>query len=279
MQTLFVTDNSSGEVQRFRFPNGAYIGPLPQPPETFYSLNGACVDATNPQHVFIVNSGEYTIDEYDHNGNYVMHLSDTLSNGGLTSCAYSSTGPASGLLAVGSYANANNAGTVSIFTNNNGSWSGPVIYSESAGSYVVFMTYLGTTLYLSTEESGAFKFAKMTPTGTFTPIPLFGPSCPCTVNFPGGVQQVGRYIAVGDQLASSGAPNIYRVLPTGKVVGGLMLSPSPTDLAQFDVEGALVVAPDGDSANANIYSYQNGTFMTSVTNALVAPIAGVVSHQ
>jgi hypothetical protein len=277
VQTIFVSDFGADEVQLYKFPNGNYVGQLPQPPETFSLPTGECVDATNPQHVFVANENKSTIDEYTHGGVYVMHLADA--GEFPVSCAYRQTGPTSGLLAVGN----NNVtmggpgGSISVYADNAGAWSGPTIYAPPGSPFVDFVSYKGSTLFLDAHAAGVVHFMSMSPTGTFTLIPIARP--PCTINIAGGVQHIGQYLAVGDESPSPGCPNIDWVLPSGGVIGSTTLSPSPHDLVQFFREGSKLVGPDAGGANADIYSYPNGPLLTNVTATLVAPVGSAISHQ
>lgn len=277
VRTLFVSDHAN-QVQLYQFPAGTYLGQLSQPPETFYAPSGECVDTPNPQHVFVTNSGMSTIDEYDHNGNYVMHLLDP----GWTpmSCAFLQTGPTSGLLAVGNYlATSGTSGSIAVYTETSGVWSGAVIHNPPGNSiHIYFMAYMGNKLYFDLLNSATFQFMKMNLAGNFTAIPLFG-ACPCPLSFPGGVQAVGTYLAVGDQRPPPGFPNIYHIDPTGQVIGSTTLSIQPNDLVQFFRRGSRVVGPDAGGGNADIYQYPAGTFMTPITSPLVQPVGSAVSHQ
>jgi hypothetical protein len=281
VRTLFISDQDGSQVQLYKFPNGNYLGQLGSPPEGFNHPEGECVDATNPQHVFVTNLYNSTIDEYGHNGAYVMHLSDPGEHP--VSCAYRQTGSTSGVLAVGNVETTSlGGGSISVFTDNAGVWSGPTTFTPTGASMynVYFIAYKGTTLYIDGLLNAAqFFFMKMSQSGTFTPIALFGASCPCTINYPAGVQHVGNYLAVGDQSPSSGSPNIYHVLPNGQVVGSTTLSPSPAELLQFFVEGSNMAGPDYSGMNADIYAYPGGALVTPIAGGLVGPLGSAVSHQ
>ena len=276
VQTIFVSDFGANEVQLYKFPNGNYVGQLPQPPETFSLPVGECVDATNPQHVFVANDGMSTIDEYTHGGVYVMHLADTGEEP--VSCAYRQTGPTSGLLAVGNNATSTlGPGSISVYVNNAGVWSGPTTYMPPGSPFVDFVAYKGSTLFFDAHAAGVVHFMSMSPTGAFTVIPIARPPCP--INIAGGVQQIGSYLAIGDESPSPGCPNILHVLPSGGVIGSTTLSPSPNDLVQFFRKGSKLVAPDAGGANADIYSYPGGSLLTNVTATLVSPVGSAISHQ
>jgi hypothetical protein len=287
VQTLFVSDVGANAVQLYQYPNGTYQGQLPPPTlpaAPFNQPQGECVDVTNPQHVFIANTSASTIDEYTHSGAFVAQLSD--SGEYPVSCAFrQTTNATSGVLAVGNIETIPGpfGGNISVYTETNGVWTGPTIHNPpGAGDWrVFFVDYKGTTLYLdATHYSGQFAFLRMSPGGAFTQIALSGAPC-FTVNFPGGVQQVGSYLAVGDQLPNAGCPNILHVLPSGAVIGSTTLSPSPSDLAQFTRKGTRIVGPDisGSPPNADIYSYGSGSLLTPITSPLVAPIGSAISHQ
>ena len=278
VRTLFVSDYGASQVQLYQYPNATYQGALPQPPETFSAIQGECVDTPNPQNVFIANSGMSTIDEYDHSGTYVRTLSDT---GWVPiSCSFRQTGPNSGRLAVGNYAaTSGTSGSVSVYTETGGVWTGPVVHTLTGPQILVYyVAYKNNTLYLDVEASGTFQFLSMSPGGTFAPIALSG-LCPCPIGFPGGVQSVGNYIAVGDQRPPPGSPNIYHILTTGQVTAFTFLSPSPVDLVQFFRLGTFVVGPDAGSANADVYTYPVGVLQTPISAPLVQPVGSAISHQ
>ena len=212
---LFVSDSGNNTVQLFNYPSGAPLGPLTPPPGGFQQPQGECVDSPNPQHVFITNTLTSTVLEYKHTGNLVMQLSDP--NEYPVSCSYRSTGPNSGVLAVGNiYSTTTGLGSVSLYTHTGNSWSAPVTYSLGGVFSVFFVSYQNTTLYVDGLASGSFFwFGSMSTGGVFTLIPLVGG----TVNYPGNVQAFTNYIAIGDQLPAAGSPNIYHVLPSGQVIG------------------------------------------------------------
>ena len=274
VQTLFVSDGGTNQVQLFKFPNGNYVGSLPQPPETFSAPAGECVDTTNPQHVFVTNEGMSTIDEYTHGGAYVMHLADP--GEGPLSCAYRQTGPNSALLAVGNhFTGMGGSGSISMYAETAGVWSGPTIYTPPAFLLVGFVAYKGNTLFLDGYAAGAFEFSSMSPGGTFTLIPLS--HAPCTINAPGGVQHINGYLAVGDQIPSAGCPNIYWVSRPAQswLDDSVSLTLRPRAVLSQGFEDRCA-----DSfGSADIYSYPNGALITPVTSPLVGPIGSAVSHQ
>ena len=131
---------------------------------------------------------------------------------------------------------------------------------------IYYGAYMNNKLYLDLLNSGTFEFMTMSQVGNFTPIPLFG-LYPRPINFPGGAQTVGTYLAVGNQRLSPGFPNICHIAPTGQVIGSTTLSPSPTDLVQFFYNWTRLDGPDAGGATANIYSYPApGSVITSITS-------------
>lgn len=285
-QMLFVSDYAANQVQLYKYPAGTSQGALAQPTLPALPFNqpqGECVDTPNPQNVFIANTGASAIDEYTQAGTFVRQLNDPGQYP--VSCAYRQTGPNSGVLAVGNiYSTASIIGSISVYTDTNGVWAGPVVHLASIGGVdrqVFFVAYKGNTLYFDglKYSFSQFYFMKMSPNGTFTPITISGSSC--TLNFPGGIQHIGSYLAVGDQSPSSGCPNIYHVLPNGAVNGSTTLSPSPSDLAQFVRAGAKVVVPDAGAGNASLYDWPSGSFNMPLPTPppLTQPVGSVVSQQ
>lgn len=279
---LFVSDSGNNTVQLFDYPSGTWVGSLPPPPPPgFMTPQGECVDTPNPQHVFIANTAASTILEYAHTGatgTLVHQLPDPGQYP--VSCSYRSTGPNSGMLAVGNIhaASGPGGGSVSVYTLTNNVWGTPVTYSPPGFTYVYFVSYQNATLYLDELASSAtvFQFDSMSPSGTFTPIPLIGGS----VTFPGNVQAFSNYVAVGDQVPAAGSPTIYQVLvPSGQVSGSTTITGSG-DIVQFFRKGSRIVAPDAINATANIYNYPGAnTILAPISAPLVQPIGSAVSHQ
>ena len=284
VQTLFVSDASANQVQLYDFATGTHVNTLAQPttPAAPFNLpQGECTEPNNPQHVFITNTAASTIDEYTHAGAFVMQLND--SGEAPVSCDYRATSSTSGLLAVGNIETLPGSfgGNIAIYTNTNGVWAGPTIYNPPGTQdwRVYFVAYKGATLYFdATHYSGQFTFAKMSPIGNFTQIPLSGAPC-VGINFPGGVAHIGNYLAIGDQAPNSACPNILHVQQNGTVVGSTTLSTSPSDLAQFVRKGPNLVGVDLNGPNADIYTYASGALNIPVTTFLTQPIGAAISHQ
>lgn len=274
VRTVFISDTGTNQVQLFDFRGGTYVGPLPQPPETFNSPEGECVDAINPQNVFIANEGMSTIDEYTHGGTFVMSLADTGEYP--TSCAYRQISSTSALLAVGNVSSPAGGGSVSVYAESAGVWSGPTIYTPPGSPFVHFMDYRGSNLFLDASAAGTFEFMRMSSGGTFTPIPIVGATCP--INVPGAVQRVNNYLAVGDQSPNGGCPNIYHVLPSGAVVGSTTLL-SSFHIVQFFRKGPRLVAADSAAARADLYVYPSGGQPILTMTPLVVPFGAAISHQ
>lgn len=283
VQMLFVSDYSSNTVQLYKFPNGNYQFALPQPTlpaAPFNGPEGECTDTITPQHVFIANSGADVIDEYTQSGSFVMQFNDP---GQMPiSCAYRQTGPNSGVLAVSNYSAATNSGSISIYTDTNGTWAGPSVHAPGGVNQLIyFLDYKGATLYFDgLQLSNFFYFMKMSPQFAFTQIPITG--APCNgVAFPGDVKSIGNYLAIGDQSPSSGCPNIYRILPSGAYNGSTTLSIPPHDLLQFVRRGGRLVAVDFSASppNANIYNWgTNATLNTPITAPLTGPLGAAIAQ-
>lgn len=272
-KTLFVSDKGGNAVYQFDYNNGASLGPIAAPPETWNQPQGECVDATHD--VFIANTGMSTIDEYNHSGSFINSIVDPA--GGPFSCAVD---PVSGDLAVGE-----TGGTIEIFPP---SFTNPTQVFPPGFNAVYFMSYNNAgALFFDGIVGSAFQLTKMFPIAVFTNITLSGSLCPCTINSPGGVQFVSNanpaYIAVGDQAPSplpTPLRNIYHVRPNGNVIGITTLTPAPTDAMQFFIKGSKVTVPDFAAANVNKYRYPSGSGPTlNFPAAYVSPVAAVVSHN
>lgn len=270
---LFVSDPGASAVQVYDVATGAYHMTL-SPSAGFSKPEGECVDTPNPQHVFVTDAGASTILEFRHNGTQLSTLADPGEQP--VSCSYRSTGPNSGVLAVGNVTTSpvGGLGSVSVYTRTGNTWNGPVTYFPP-GFSVFFVSYQNSTLYLDGLYSlSFFGFESMSPSGAFTQIPVAA-----QINYPGGVQAMPNYIAVGDQAPPAGSPNIYHVLPNGQVVGSTTFSPSPGDMVQFFRRGPRIAVPDAAGTTSDIYSYSPPSYINTQIGPLVQPVGSAISYQ
>lgn len=217
----------------------------------FSTPYGLCVDKKDD--VWIVNDGASQIVEYVHGGTSPMA---TLSDPGEypEGC---SVDPTTGNLAVTNFYSSSGAGSVSIYAGAQGS---PQNYSDPSFQEYRFCGYdsHGNLFLDGVTPGSAFAFAEL-PKGsnTFNDITLSH-----SVEWPGGVQWDGKYIAVGDTDAAV----IYRATSSGTVIGTVTLS-GGNYVNQFWLSGSArgkkakhdtAVAPSQDGSSTGIYKYPAG---------------------
>lgn len=276
---LYVSDAGASDVQVYDYPQGGSVGTL-----TGFSFpQGECTD--DKGNVYIVDSGSSQIFEFAHGGTSpIAVFSDT--NEFPASCAFDfHTGnlAVTNILGTQSF-NQFEIGSISVYPAGS---SSPTIYTDPDNAREYFLAYdNNSNLFVDGVDSrtSAFRYAEMSPIGNFTEIKIKG----AKITFPGGVQRVGSYFAVGDQEgAVFGTPDIYHVLPTGKVVGRTTLTgangnrigdPVQFTIAPYVRKPKKIAVPDAIGAATYIDTWPNGAFLLDVNAGLVAPIAAVISQ-
>jgi hypothetical protein len=248
----------------FGFPSNKYIGQVAAPPEGFGLPEGMCSDDKGD--VYVPNGGEFTIDEFAHDGTFIRSLSDT---GEYTiSCAFDRS---SGDLAVSSETNVENGpGSIQIYAKASGS---PTTYTSSSFARFFFLGYMGKTgvLYLDGQNnSNQFAYGCFIK-GKIKPIAITGK----TIKYPGTVAYSAKThsMNVGDQLAAV----LYQISPTGKVTGSTPLAGS-TDILVGTIKGSRFIAPDSGSGVVRIYPYPGGgNPQSTISKHLSDPVGSAVS--
>ena len=251
-KTLFVTETLGGSsftggVALFTYPNGAYLGQLPAPPEGWSEPQGECVD--NRGNVYIANTSRSTIDEYSHGGTFIQSLTDAGQYP--VSCAFDRT---SGNLAVANVISVS-GGPGSISTYHAGALQNTFPVPNMFRVY--FVGYAGGTgtLWLDgSDSSGVFRYDSFSG-GTFTPVPISGG----TIGSPGSVQwsALTKSMNVGDQ-ATFAHPTIYRVSPTGRITGSTVLKcpiASGCIAIGYFIKGANVLVPGSTASSGAVLVY------------------------
>lgn len=200
--------------------------------------NGLCIDTAG--NVYVPDAGTYQIFVYKHGGKSPVA---TLADLGYqpVSCAYD---PKSGNLAVANilYFREGIEGNVAVY---HGAGGTPTLYSVDTFYSYYFLSYDDKgNLFVDglNSQPGAmnpqFEYAEL-PHGksTMEPLVLSGAS----ISFPGNVQWDVAHITVGDQDNAV----IYQTEGT-KIVGTTPLS-GTTNVVQFYIDGATVIAPDAAS--------------------------------
>jgi hypothetical protein len=261
---LYISDGSTYDVYVYSYPGGKLVGTL----TGFTEPAGECADKAG--HVFITSSTFYgtgTIFEYAHGGTQpIQTLNDPAGNP--RGCSVDRT---TGNLAVSNFASLSGGGSVSIYTNAQGT---PTTYTDSAFYVYFFCGYdsSGNLFVDGRNSSSQFQFAEL-PKGqsTFTNISLNQ-----NIGYPGGVQWHGKYVAVGDQDANV----IYQFsvgASTGTKVGSTTLD-GAGDVVQFWIQGTRVIGPDSEKSNVAFWPYPAGGQATKfITTDLSDPYGAVVS--
>jgi hypothetical protein len=263
---LYVSSVLSDDVYAYSYTTHSLVGTL----TGFETPYGLCVD--NAADLWIVNDGAQQIVEYAHGGTSPIA---TLSDSGEypEGC---SVDPTSGNLAVTNFYSATGGGSVSIYTGAKGT---PQTYTDPTIVEYRFCGYdsHGNLFVDGVTASSTFAFAELPKgSGTFTDIPLDQ-----KVEWPGGVQWDGKYVAVGDTDAGV----IYRVNGAkGQIKGTTSLSNSDY-VNQFWIVVPLlgkshknlnVVAPSQDGGDVGLYAYPAGGAPTA-TISVEEPFGAAVS--
>jgi len=272
---LYVSDTGTNDVQVYDYPQGTNVGTL----TGFNTPQGECTDSAG--NIYITNLGSSQILEYGYDGTSpIATLNDP--NGSLpVSCAVDAK---SGNLAVANLLSSGSfeGGSVAIYPSGSET---PTIYSDPVPTREYFLDYDAEgNVYVDgiNGRTGTFRLAKMTPNGTFTQIKLAA-----KISYPGNVQYLGSYFAVGDQEGpESGKPDIYHVTPSGEIVGKTTLVAAGGgrvgDLVQFTIRAVgtgkgPIVAPDAARAAVYLDQWPGGSFGSAITANLVQPVGTALS--
>jgi DNA-binding beta-propeller fold protein YncE len=245
-ENLLYLSDGGGYVYVYAYPGGKLEGTL-----TGFSLpQGECVDGAGD--VFITNTNLSQILEFAHGGTQPIA---TLNDPGEypDGCAID---PTTGDLAVTNLSayGSGQTNSVSIYSSAQGT---PTLYTDPDIYFMFFCAFDNKgDLFVDGQHFGGaghgFQLAEL-PKGssTFTNIAM-----PVVVDFPGGVQWDGKYVAVGDQEADV----IYHVRVVGitaTVVGTTALT-GGLDVVQFWIQRDNVVGPDYLSSDAGLWKYPAG---------------------
>jgi hypothetical protein len=271
---LYVSDVGTGSVQVFDYPKGTNVGTI----TGFGYPQGVCSDSSG--NVYVADGGSAQVFKYAHGGTSPVAI---LSDAGEfpASCAVD---PSTGNLAVSNILSSSQfeIGSVSVYPSGS---TTPTTYTDPDYAREYFLGYdNASNLYVDGIDSRAntFRYAKMTPNGTFTEIKIKG----ANITFPGGVQVLGSNVAVGDQDgAAFGRPDVYQVSSSGKVVSKSTLATSNGgrigDLLEFTLTPAnspkQIIAPDGIGGAAYVNAWPKGTYGSSISGGLVNPLGTALS--
>jgi hypothetical protein len=273
---LYISDPGNDDVEIFSYPKGQLVGTL----TGFSYPQGICSDPSG--NVYVADTGTAQIYKFAHGATSPSAvLSDP--NETPASCAVD---PNSGNLAVSNLLSATNfeVGSISVYPSGS---TTPTVYTDPDNAREYFLAYDSSgNIWVDGVDSKAntFRFAEMSPTGTFTEIKVKG----MKITFPGGVQVAGSYIAVGDQDgAVTGTPDVYRVTAAGKLVGKSTLATSNGgrlgDLVEYTLApvGAAnpsqIIAPDAIGATVYLNKWTSGAYGSSIAQGLLNPLGTALS--
>lgn len=263
---LYVSDFQNNDVSVFSYPEGKLKGTL----TGFTEPYGECADAAGD--IFIANGSPPEILEYAHGGTTPIA---TLDDPGQYpySC---SVDPTTGDLAVtNEYTRSSAPGTVAIYKHATGT---PHLYGNAGFHYMFFCGYDNRgNLFVDGQTppaSNGFVFAELPKGGS----KLKTINLNVTINFPGGVQWDGQYVAVGDQVGSL----IYQFTISGKTGTreGVTHLGGSIEIVEFWKQGGDIAGPDANSAEdrVGLWKYPaGGTAIKYLTNQFGLPVGTTVS--
>jgi hypothetical protein len=262
---LYVSSVLTGDVYVYSYLTQKLLGTL----TGFTQPYGLCVDKS--ANVWIVNDGASQIVEYAHGGTSpIATLNDTGEYP--EGC---SVDPTTGNLAVTNFYSTSGGGSVSVYAGARGNGQ---VYSDPGMANYRFCGYdsSGNLFVDGVSVGSSFVLAEL-PKGSssFTNIDFKQ-----TIEWPGGVQWDGQFIAVGDTDTGM----VYRTNAAGTVKGSTQLAGSDY-VNQFWIvsssgkkkhKAASIVAPSQDGGVADIYKYPAGGSPTA-TISVSEPFGATVS--
>jgi hypothetical protein len=236
---LYVSSVLSNDVYVYSYADWELVGTL----TGFEQPYGLCADKKG--NVWIVDDGHQQIVEYKHGATSPIA---TLSDQGEypEGC---SVDPTTGNLAVTNLYSTSGDGSISVYAHASGK---PANYSDPSIANFRFCGYddKGNLFADGVKTSSAFAFAELPKGGSSLTIIALQQN----IEWPGGVQWDGKYVAVGDTDAGI----IYRTNGAGgKVKGSTSLGDSDY-VNQFWIAGKTVVAPSQDGGDVGLYTYPAG---------------------
>ncbi len=271
-KTLYVTDafggsSFTGAVYSFDYQTAQSLGQLPQPPEGWLEVQGACVDAQG--NAYFANTSESTIDKYAQSV-YRSHLSDP--GQFPVGCSYD---PKSGDLAVANIINVSGGpGSISIY-------HGKTLlhtYSPPNMFRVYTVGYQGSAgvLWISGSDSSGTTVIDTFANGAFMPVIIKGLG---SGTIGGGLQWSAKTHAMNSAgTTGSQEPVIWRFSSNGKIVGKTVLCSGSCSAGNFFIEGPNVATVNAVAPDVSLFDYPQGGSPTKTYDAAyVQPIAVVVT--
>jgi NHL repeat len=264
---LYISANGNSSVYVYSWPQLQPVGQIQG--GSINSPWGLCVDEDGD--VFVADAGYQQVEEFAHGGTTPIQI---LSEPGQypTSCAVNN---GNGKLAVMNAAGSPGS-SVWIYKNHTGT---PKVYTDPGNiNQFLYGGYHAGNLYVDgITSSNAFRFAELPKGSTsFTDITL-NP----TINYPGGVQWDGTYVAVGDQGAgkypNQSDINQYTISGSaGTRVGSTPINNSG-DIIEFWIQGKKVIAPNPQYGTVFVLDYPAGGNALETIDLNDSPISAVIS--
>ncbi len=251
-------------VTVYSYPHGRLEGSI----EGFYGAQGECLDKKGD--VFVTNLGTNQIIAYAHGAWKPLRAlpGHALPEG----C---SVNPLTGDLAA-----ADSDGTIAIYQNARGK---PRIDTHSPLKQAFSCSYDDHgNLFVDGVRGDSSKFMLLElpkSGGGLKPVTLDQ-----RMGYPGGVQWDGKYLAVGSYTSSpTGTTVVYRfkiAAGHGREVGATTLGSGASDVRQFWIQNATLVAPSEQLLRSDVFFYNyptGGKARKTITHGLDTPAGAVVS--
>jgi hypothetical protein len=258
---LYLSNEEADDVYVYSWPGLKLKGTL----TGFYAPNGLCADKAG--NVFVANEDTSQIFEYAHGGTSPINK---LSDPGQYPVGCS-VDPTTGNLAVTNIDTPKGGpGNVAIYAHSSGT---PATYTIPSFYYYFFCGYdnKGDLFVDGTASGSAFEFAEL-PSGATS---LESITLNQTIDFPGGVEWDGEYVAIGDQEQ----PYIYEFAVSGTT--GTLARSTPLDgtddVSQFWIPGGHVVAPDFLNNEVQVFDYPTGGTAIKAIPNITTPIGSALS--
>jgi hypothetical protein len=269
---LYLSNYANGDVRVYAYPAGTPVGAL----TGFAGPAGLCSDKAG--NVWIVNSPTSALAEYAHGATSRIKTLYDFKAVSLLGCAVD---PVTGELAATDLGSAGEAGHVSIYAKGA---RAPTRYYSTYLHYVYFCGYdkAGNLFVDGLDVNNNTLFVEISRgSKTLKEIRLNR-----SVDFPGGVQWDGKYVAVGDQEYDHQHESaIYQVSVSGLIgtIVGVTKLDASCDVLQFWIaklangQSSQVVAPDDCLGTVKAYPYPAGGSATKRIAKMPYPVGAAVS--
>jgi hypothetical protein len=273
---LYVSNGGGGNVFLYTYPDGTRVGSL-------YNLSspaGLCTDSSG--RVWVVVSGSSKIVRFPHGEKKATASITNSAAQNLLGCAVD---PATGNLAVTDLGTLKSSGAVWVYANASGK---PKEYQNQHLTEFYFAAYdnKGNLFVDGVDSKYHFQLAELPAGGTSLSVISLNK----TVQFPGGLQWDGKYLAVDDQkYQGKNDSAVYQIAVSGSggSVAGTTALAGSCDVAGIALGSAgqksrlaanELVAPDACQNDAKFYPYPGGGPSQKTLSGFQYPIAATISY-